>query len=92
MLLHVGLHPCLHVSAGQDGKDKKAASQLLPPESAQHWFGRRLRFRPASSEQQMIWRRELPEYHRGLVGGCRILLKPLPPGKALVKAGRGKGA
>lgn len=82
------------LTAAQDGKDTKKTSQLLPPESAQHWFGRKLRFRPASSEQQMLWRRELPEYHRGLVGGCKILLKPLPAGKALVKvkAGRGKGA
>lgn len=68
----------------------KPDSALLSPESAQHWFKRRLGFRPATSEAQMLWRRELPEYHKGLVGGCSLLVKPLPKAKAFVaKAARG---
>lgn len=68
----------------------KPNSQLLPPESAQHWFRRRLGFKSASSEAQMLWRRELPEYHKGLVGGCSLLVKPLPKAKAVVKAHKKK--
>jgi hypothetical protein len=34
----------------------------------------------------MLWRRELPEYHKGLVGGCSLLVKPLPKARAVVKA------
>jgi hypothetical protein len=70
----------------QDDKRVKPNSGLLSPESAQHWFKRRLGFRPATSEAQMLWRRELPEYNKGLVGGCSLLVKPLPKAKAVVAA------
>jgi hypothetical protein len=69
----------------QDEKRVKPSSQLLPPETAQRWF-RRLGFKSASSEAQMLWRRELPEYHKGLVGNCSLLAKPLPKPKAIVMA------
>lgn len=79
---------CWHPFSGchlQDNKPKQAASQLLPSEAVQHWFARKLSFREASSEQKMLWRRDLPEYHKGLVGGCRLLVKPLPQRKAVAK-------
>jgi len=85
------LHWCLRCGAGctqADNKPKKPATQLLPPDAAQHWFSRRLGFRSASSEQQMLWRRELPEYHKGLIGGCSLLVKPLLTPAAMKAAGK----
>eukprot|EP00775_Hariotina_reticulata_P010420 gene10420-10578_t len=38
-----------------------------------HWLQRRMGYKEASSEQQMLWRRELPEYHKSLVAGCTLL-------------------
>jgi hypothetical protein len=70
----------------QVDKRPKPSSTLLAPEAAQQWFKHHLGFRPASSEAQMLWRRELPEYHKGLIGGCCLLVKPLPKAKAVVKA------
>jgi hypothetical protein len=59
-------------------KDEKHVLErgLLPHDAAVRWFRAR-GFRPASSEQAMLWRRELPEYHKGLIGGCSLLVKPL---------------
>lgn len=79
-----------HNNTQQDDK-RKPDSQLLSSEAAQQWFKKRLGFRPASSEQQMLWRRELPEYHKGLIGGCPLLLKPISKGKNRVAAAAAKG-
>lgn len=38
-------------------------------------------FKLAAAEQAMLWRRELPEYHRNLVAGCSLLVKPLGSSK-----------
>jgi hypothetical protein len=72
--------------APQDEKAVKKNSQLLPPDSAKRWFRQRLGYKPVSSEQQMLWRREIPEYHKGLIGGCSLLVKPLPKPKAVVSS------
>ena len=50
---------------------------LLPYTDAVAMFRHKLRFRDVSSEQRMMWRLQLPEYHNGLVGTCKLLVKPL---------------
>ena len=49
--------------------------------AVEHWL-LRAGFKLASAEQAMLWRRELPEYHRNLVAGCSLLVKPLGSSKA----------
>jgi hypothetical protein len=39
-------------------------------------------FKPAAAEQVMLWRRELPEYHKNLMAGCTLLVKPLSSSKS----------
>jgi hypothetical protein len=55
-------------------------SQLGEPgdqEVAEKMFRRKLGFTDATPEQKMAWRKELPEYHKNLVGHCTLLVKPL---------------
>lgn len=49
----------------------------MPASAVERWLQRRLGYKPASSEQHMLWRRDLPEYHKNLTAGCTLLVKPL---------------
>lgn len=73
---------CRAPNQADDKPNAKRNPVLLSSESAQHWFRRRLGFKSASSEQQMVWRRDLSEYHKGLIGGCSLLVKAVPLSKA----------
>jgi hypothetical protein len=51
--------------------------QLGDPAAARRLFYSQ-GYAPASPAQRMAWRTALPEYHRNLVNGCDLLVKPLP--------------
>lgn len=34
-------------------------------------------YKEVDPAQLVEWRRELPEYHKALLGGCTLLVKPL---------------
>jgi hypothetical protein len=56
----------------------------LPGEAGAAVLGRwllRSGFKAAAAEQSMLWRRELPEYHKNLIAGCTLLVKPLSSSK-----------
>jgi hypothetical protein len=50
---------------------------LLPHDTGARWFKEKRRYKPVSSEQAMMWRLELPDYHKALVGTTTLLVKPL---------------
>lgn len=58
-------------------QDASASRSGVPDAgSLERWLGR-LGYRHAGAEQVMLWRRELPEYHKSLTAGCSLLVKPL---------------
>ncbi|KAF8073082.1 hypothetical protein HT031_000743 [Scenedesmus sp. PABB004] len=59
-----------------DQQEEAPKPGVVPAAELEGW-ARRLGFRPVSAEQAMLWRRELPEYHKSLTAGCALLAKPL---------------
>jgi hypothetical protein len=61
--------------------DKEVAPGAAGAAVVERWLQRQ-GFKPAAAEQAMLWRRELPEYHKNLIAGCTLLVKPLSSSKS----------
>eukprot|EP00879_Flechtneria_rotunda_P033029 GHRR01036547.1.p1 GENE.GHRR01036547.1~~GHRR01036547.1.p1 ORF type:complete len:334 (+),score=122.03 GHRR01036547.1:218-1219(+) len=74
VLQGAGVHQMVAIIEHQDGS---SSSFRVPGNQIERWLQQRLGFKPPGSEQQMGWRNELPEYHKSLIAGCTLLVKPL---------------